>query len=82
MVKKPTKANLKRQAKPKAKEGKFAYRISNFKRTKLHQNSIKSLVKPTICLNLHVLSLVLYECLRFFNIFAYFAAFQKRKFLL
>ena len=59
MVKMPTKANLKRQE--KAKQGKFAYRISNFKRTKLHQNSIKSLVKPTICLNLLVLSLILYE---------------------
>jgi hypothetical protein len=34
-------------------KGKFAYRISNFKRTKLFQ----SLVRPTICLNLLVLSL-------------------------
>jgi hypothetical protein len=52
----PTKANSKRQAK-QLKQGIFAYRISDFKRTKVHQNSIKSLVKPTICLNLFALSL-------------------------
>jgi hypothetical protein len=63
----PTKANLKRQG--EQLQGKFAYHISNFKRTKLHQNSFKLLVKPTICLNLLVLSLILYKCLHFFNIF-------------
>ena len=49
-------------------------RISNFKRTKLHQNSFKSLVKPTICLNSLVLSLILNKCLHFFNILTIFAA--------
>jgi hypothetical protein len=48
-------------------KGKFVCRISSFKRTKLHQNSFKSLVKPTISLNLLVLSLILYKCLNFFN---------------
>ena len=41
--------------------------MSSFKRTKLHQNYFKSLVKPTISLNLLVLSLFLYKCFHFFN---------------
>ena len=39
----PTKANLKRQGRQdyrlQENKGKFAYRSSNFKSTKLHQNS-------------------------------------------
>ena len=70
MVKTPTKANLKRQE----NKGKCEYRISRFKCAKLHQNSFKSLVKPTISLNVLVLSYILYKCLndsavfRFLNV--------------
>jgi hypothetical protein len=49
-------------------KGKFAYRMSGFKRTKC----TKSLIRPTICLKLLVLSLILYKCLHFFKIFAEF----------
>ena len=69
MIKTPTKANLNRR-KPRGKQRyKFAYRIFSFKCTQLHQNSFKSLIKPTISLNLLVLSLILYKCLHFFNNF-------------
>jgi hypothetical protein len=66
MIKTPTKANLNRR-KPRGNLGKFADRIFSVNCKKLHQNSFKSLIKPTISLNLLVLSLILYKCLHFFD---------------
>jgi hypothetical protein len=76
MIKMPTKSTLKRQA----KQGKFAYRCSAmFERTKLHQNSIKSLVKPIICLNFYrLLFFSLYESRQFFKMFAIFERIKQR----
>ena len=38
----------------------------------------QSLVRPTICLNLLVLSLIIYKCLHFFKIFAVFERIYKQ----
>jgi hypothetical protein len=73
--------NSNRQIKTKVIINKgISCRISSFKRTKLHQNSFKSLVKPTISLNLLVLSLILYKCLHFFNSILIFERTIKYKF--
>ena len=56
-------------------KGKFAYRISGFKRKKTAPKLFQSLVRPTICLNLLVLSLILYKCLHFLKILQYLNVF-------
>ena len=65
MIKTPTKANLNRR-KPRGKtkvNSPIVFSVLNV------QNCTKtlSLIKPTISLNLLVLSLILYKCLHFFN---------------
>ena len=59
------------------KSCKFAYRISDFKRRKLHQNYIKSPAKPSY--NIFTFTCVvsyLYECLHFFHVVAVFQMYK------
>ena len=61
----PTKASLLKSVRSDSPESNKGINspvvFANFKRTKLHQNSFKSLVKRTIRLNLLVFSLILYK---------------------
>ena len=73
----PTKANLKRQDRQDSGKTKvnspIVFPILNA------QNCTKTLVvRPTICLNLLVLSLILYKCLHFFKIFPVFERIYKQ----
>ena len=73
-----TKANLKRQ--DRQDSGKTKVNSTNIFPVLNAPKLFQSLVRSTICLNLLVLSLILYKCLHFFKIFAVFERIYKQNF--